>query len=953
VEKRATLLDELCSGDTELRCEVEVLLGSENGARDDVRAAIHGGLHAITFPLVGETVSHYRILDGLGGGGMGLVYKAEDIKLGRLVALKFLPEESARNPEALNRFEREARSASTLEHSNICPIYEFGEHEGQTFLVMQLLEGQTLRELIPESDKAKLPLELPKLLDIALQIVDALEVAHHHGIIHRDIKPANIFVTTKGQVKLLDFGLAKLSHVDAGDEEGRQLPCDAAGRNGGKESALATAPPDRFLSRTGVAMGTAGYMSPEQERGEKLDARTDLFSFGLVLYEMATGQRAFKGDTGSGLHQAIRKQTPAPQKQLNPRLPSKLEAIIGKTLEKDRNLRYQSASELRADLQAVRESLTPSNPNVPVDVKMGGTRAVPWQLLMASGLLACLLAIGVGAYWSRRTLAPTILGFTQLTRDNRDKSNSINPYIPSPLVTDGARLYFMERGPSGHALMQAPTAGGEAAVLATPYRIPHLLDISPSKSELLIAGFVGTEPEAPLVGLPVVGGPPRALGQIFAHDGTWSSDGRSLIYASGDKLYLARTEKAGAIVLASVPRGVPWWPRLSPNGTALRFTVLNPADNSTSLWQVSVDGTHLHPLLPGWHDPPAECCGSWTADGRYYIFQSSSSGNTQLWALRESRNLFNETRSEPIPLTTGQMSTLAPLPDTSGRKIFAIGVLNHGQLARYDERLRQFVPYLSGISAEGLSFSKNGEWMTYIEYPEGTLWRSKLDGSDQLQLTFSPMRVLLPRWSPSGSQIAFAAAFPGKPWSIYIVAKDGGPPAQVTDGSCNEGDVGWSPDGGSVVFGCLGHFAGPRTPISVLNLGTRRTTMLRQSEGLFSPRWSPNGRYIAAISVNSQKLMLFDWNTQSWKQLLAADVAYPNWSRDGKYIYFDSQTQDAQVYYRLQVDNRTVVQRAKLEGLGRASGLFGPWFGLGPDDSMLVLLNIGTQEIYSMDLKLP
>ena len=295
VEKRASLLDQLCNGDTELRREVEVLLASEKSSRDDVRAAIHGILHTITFPLVGETVSHYRILDGLGGGGMGLVYRAEDIKLGRLVALKFLPEESARNPEALNRFEREARSASSLEHPNICPIYEFGEHEGQPFLVMQLLEGQTLRELITESDEAKLPLELPKLLDISLQIVDALEAAHHHGIIHRDIKPANIFVTTKGHVKLLDFGLAKLSHGDGADEEGRQLPRDAAGRNGAKENAQAPAPPDPFLSRTGVAMGTAGYMSPEQERGGKLDARTDLFSFGLVLNEMTAGLRASKG----------------------------------------------------------------------------------------------------------------------------------------------------------------------------------------------------------------------------------------------------------------------------------------------------------------------------------------------------------------------------------------------------------------------------------------------------------------------------------------------------------------------------------------------------------------------------------------------------------------------------------------------------------------------------------
>jgi len=195
---RAELLDGACNGDAELRSSVELLLASEDNAREDIRAAVQSGVETVSFPLLGETVSHYRIVAGLRGGGMGIVYRAEDMKLGRQVALKFLPEESVRSPEALNRFEREARSASALEHPNICPIYEFGEHEGQPFLVMQLLEGRTLRELISESDGTKPPLELPKLLDISLQIVDALEAAHQHGIIHRDIKPANIFVTTKG-----------------------------------------------------------------------------------------------------------------------------------------------------------------------------------------------------------------------------------------------------------------------------------------------------------------------------------------------------------------------------------------------------------------------------------------------------------------------------------------------------------------------------------------------------------------------------------------------------------------------------------------------------------------------------------------------------------------------------------------------------------------------------------
>ncbi|MFZ0800172.1 MAG: protein kinase [Terriglobales bacterium] len=352
-EQRTSLLDEACDGDSELRQQVEVLLASEESAGNRMQAAVHGGLDAMTFPLVGKTVSHYHILDGLGGGGMGLVYRAEDIKLGRQVALKFLPEDSAKDPAALGRFEREARSASALEHPNICPIYEFGEHEGQPFLVMQLLQGQTLRDWLPTKSHAKPSMAISKVLDLALQIAEGLQAAHRHGIIHRDIKPANIFITDKGQAKILDFGLAKLASGGLSDEELDHVAngLDKTWQTAHDSSVQAT--PDRLLSRTGVAMGTAGYMSPEQVRGENLDSRTDLFSFGLVLYEMVAGQRAFPGDTIPELHAAILDQGPTPLRELNLGVSSKLETVINRALEKDRQLRYQTASEMRAALESL------------------------------------------------------------------------------------------------------------------------------------------------------------------------------------------------------------------------------------------------------------------------------------------------------------------------------------------------------------------------------------------------------------------------------------------------------------------------------------------------------------------------------------------------------------------------------------------------------------------------
>lgn len=392
--ERAAMLDEFCNGDLELRKEVEALLSYEASAHSHVQAAVQSEIAGFGFSLeAGEVVSHYRILGGLGGGGMGLVYRAEDVKLGRRVALKFLPDEAAQDPAALARFEREARAASALEHPNICPIYEFGEHEGQPFLVMQLLEGKTLRELLLESrntlakgDSQETPrtgagLPLGQVLDIAIQIAEGLNAAHQKRIIHRDIKPANVFVTSHGQVKILDFGLAK---VTSSDMEATELSEEQQTPKQQTRLVAPTATPDPLLSRTGVAMGTAGYMSPEQARGEKLDIRTDLFSFGLVLYEMATGCRAFEGDTGPELHAAILRQTPIQARVLNPELPPKLEITISKALEKERDQRYQNVSDMRSDLEKIKHDLMP------------GKASRAWMFV--SGVIAAVL-IATAILW--------------------------------------------------------------------------------------------------------------------------------------------------------------------------------------------------------------------------------------------------------------------------------------------------------------------------------------------------------------------------------------------------------------------------------------------------------------------------------------------------------------------------------------------------------------------------
>jgi len=538
-----------------------------------------------------------------------------------------------------------------------------------------------------------------------------------------------------------------------------------------------------------------------------------------------------------------------------------------------------------------------------------------------------------------------VLRFRQLTNDGQMKDG--------PLVSDGPRVYFNEILPGPrHIISQVPINGGESVPLASQLPRPSILDASEDGTELLLANLEAPDSYSLWI-LPVSAGSPHRVGTFLAHDAAFGPRATNVVYGWDKDVYVF-DRNANSPRKLLTPGSAAFAFRYSPDSRTLRFTLFDVQLDDMSIMQSAADGADFRRLFGG-------CWAKWTPDGRYFVFQDRREGRLDFWTVRETKAFpWNMYRDTPARLTAGPLDYQYPLPSKDGKTIFALGTTRRAELVRFDQRTRKFTSFLAGISAEGVAFSRDGEWVAYTSFPEGDLWRMKIDGSEKRQLTFPPLRAFSPRWSPDGQQVAFTADVPASQAvrNVYLISVAGGTPQRAFPSEQSQSNVNWSPDGKQLVWGSL---MVPNAPIYLFDMRTQSMDVLTDSSGLFNPQWSPDGRMIAAMSTNGpSKLMLYDIDAKRWTEVTTSPVGlYPAWSRDGKYIYFQYSPDETKETFResigrVRVADGKMEKVVDLQDLGRVTtGTFVHWFGLAPDDSPLFARDISAQEIYALDVEWP
>ncbi len=574
-------------------------------------------------------------------------------------------------------------------------------------------------------------------------------------------------------------------------------------------------------------------------------------------------------------------------------------------------------------------------------------------LLRFSLAIASLFAIaGISWFFGWRTgsqpVAPPEI--RQITFSGRVSPGDTLFESLGATATDGSRIYFPEIEQGRAMLAQALISDGETSTINIPNEIaaPYISAISPDGSNFLLRNHLATNAEQPLWIVPTIGGAGRRIPGILAHDATWMPDGQHVLYAYGDSLFTVNENGTDVQKFATLP-GRAFWLRWSPNGSTLRFTLLNSETHSSHLWTISANSADAHPLLLA--SDGSECCGSWTSDGRYYVFQHNSLNSSNIWVIPEHSGLFRGD-GKPYPLTNGPLTYQSPITARSGHRIFFIGLNLRSELLQYDAASQIFVPYAGGISnARRVAFSRDGQWVAWIRQDNGSLWSSRSNGSQRMQLTSKPLEVFMMHWSPNDKHLLLMARKPEQRWAIYMIDADGGNLHLVYPEHRSQADPDWSPDGKSIVFGRLPDLmseASMPKAIYIYNLATHELAKLPGSEGLFSPRWSSNGRYIAALSIDQSRLMLYDLQTKTWSTLAHQSIADPAWSYDNQYIYFHDFVQPGQPLYRVDIKTDKIQAIANLKDLRATDAVDYRFAGLTPDNIPLVDARTSTANIYTM-----
>jgi Tol biopolymer transport system component/DNA-binding winged helix-turn-helix (wHTH) protein len=582
--------------------------------------------------------------------------------------------------------------------------------------------------------------------------------------------------------------------------------------------------------------------------------------------------------------------------------------------------------------QAAHPSESQAQPIAPAASPRRATRLLGYlalPLLLAAGLL-----IG---YLVRPSSPPHVTGYQEITHDGRQKYG---------IVSDGERIYIAEYLSGRFGVTQVSAAGGETSPVPSPFTNTMLGNILPDGSALLVGAFHELNKQASIWSIPLPGGAPRRLGDLVAESIVPTPDGASLLYSDRRSIYQAAADGSQEKKLLDAP-GSPMQLTISPDARKLVYTVFDANLGANTLWIADRDGSQAHPLFRATEDTQHDSCARWSPDGKYLFFVRHRNGHHDIWVLPWSGASIGR-QTEPVQLTNGPLDFVEPMPSRDGKRIYTIGEQPRTELVRYDGS-SGFKPFLGGLSVTDVAFTSDGQWVTYVTIPDRALWRSRVDGTQRMQLS-DPGKILagLPRWSPDGKRIAFMGRTNTANWRAYLISADGGNFQDLIPGATAGFDPNWTADGKSIVVSTSD--LGPSAQgISQVDLATGKVTEVPGSERLFSPRTSPDGKYLAAITTSSQSLMLFDVATQRWTELVRMPIGYPSWSHDGQYVYFDSILSEDAAFYRVRISDHKLERLADLSGIRRFWGEMAEWAGLGPDDSMLLTRDASNEEVYAID----